>query len=40
MKEEKKFVTPNAEVVIFTADDIITVSIPESIVPEEPTNNG
>ena len=32
-KEEKKFIKPDAEVVEFTTDDIITVSVPDGDFP-------
>lgn len=32
-QKEKRFVTPNAEIVEFTTDDIITVSVPEGDFP-------
>ena len=37
-KEEKKFIVPNAEIVEFIMDDIITVSINEGLIPGKPNN--
>ena len=37
-QKEKKFVTPNAEIVEFTHEDIITVSVPDNDIPIEEGN--
>ena len=37
-KEEKKFIAPNAEIVEFIMDDIITISINEASIPGKPNN--
>ncbi len=34
-QKEKKFVTPNAEIVEFIHEDIITVSVPDNDIPIE-----
>ena len=34
-QKEKKFVTPNAEIVEFAHEDIITVSVPDGDIPIE-----
>lgn len=38
-QKEKRFVTPNAEIVEFTTDDIITVSVPEGDFPIDEQEN-